>query len=279
MNSGMTFLRLLIRGGRYFASRESLGQIAHGSLAERNKAISKEIKRELTAPRLMSAVPLHPSVTSLGKTGIDIFTHQHEILPGVWLGDYRSYLSLDSAFHTEHPCCMVDPIEDIYDSTISEVQRREYKSLDFEGTTYLGIKHVISATRFTPAASVAVDDWSRFEPDLETAGIQHTRIAVDDDDFAWDGIQPHLNDIFEKIDSARNNEEPILIHCVKGASRSATVLIAYMMRTFELTYDEAFTYVQTRRSQVESKPSLTRGLKAYGKKLKEERDRSRLFGT
>lgn len=52
-----------------------------------------------------------------------------------------------------------------------------------------------------------------------------------------------------------------------------------MMRTFELSYDEAFTYVQGRRSQVESKPFLTRGLKAYGKKLKEKRDRSRLFDT
>lgn len=173
------------RGSRALdASRRALGQIAHGGLTERNKAISEEIKRELTAARLMPAAPQHPSETSLGKTGIDIFTHQHEILPGVWLGDYRFYLSLDSAFHTKHPDCMVDPIESIYDSPISEAQRREYESLDFEGTTYLGIKHVISATRFTPAASVAVDDWSRFEPDLEAAGIQHTTVAVDDDDFA-----------------------------------------------------------------------------------------------
>jgi dual specificity phosphatase 12 len=54
---------------------------------------------------------------------------------------------------------------------------------------------------------------------------------------------------FEFIERARKSTN-ILIHCYAGISRSATVLIAYLMRKLEIGVREAMDMVQRRRWQI-----------------------------
>ncbi len=52
-----------------------------------------------------------------------------------------------------------------------------------------------------------------------------------------------------------------LIHCREGRSRSATILIAYIMQYYNKTYDDALEYVRSKRSVVKPNPGFERQLR------------------
>jgi protein-tyrosine phosphatase len=52
------------------------------------------------------------------------------------------------------------------------------------------------------------------------------------------------------LDDARAKNQRVLIHCIQGISRSATVVIAYCMKTFGWTLKHSYEYVKGRRSIV-----------------------------
>ncbi|KAF2896041.1 hypothetical protein ILUMI_10134 [Ignelater luminosus] len=55
----------------------------------------------------------------------------------------------------------------------------------------------------------------------------------------------------------------VLVHCYYGVSRSATVVIAYIMQKYQLTYAEAFDQVRTKRSIVFPNQGFVSQLKLY----------------
>jgi hypothetical protein len=66
-----------------------------------------------------------------------------------------------------------------------------------------------------------------------------------------DSIKKHLDDIYDTIiDKQKETEGNILIHCFMGRSRSACVVIYYMMRKYNHTFAEALDYVKTLRPVV-----------------------------
>ena len=65
-------------------------------------------------------------------------------------------------------------------------------------------------------------------------------------------------------------EEKVLVHCAAGASRSATVVIAYLMWKKKIPYEEALKFVQEKRYIVWPNPGFKEQLKLFDKKLKEK---------
>lgn len=55
----------------------------------------------------------------------------------------------------------------------------------------------------------------------------------------------------------------VLVHCYFGISRSASVVIAYMMKKYNLSYHEAFGKVKSQRSIVYPNPGFVSQLKLY----------------
>jgi len=53
----------------------------------------------------------------------------------------------------------------------------------------------------------------------------------------------------------------VLVHCAAGKSRSASLVIAYLMREFKWKYEEAFNYVKSKRSIVQPNPGFVKLLK------------------
>uniref|UniRef100_A0A8B9Z167 protein-tyrosine-phosphatase n=1 Tax=Buteo japonicus TaxID=224669 RepID=A0A8B9Z167_9AVES len=50
------------------------------------------------------------------------------------------------------------------------------------------------------------------------------------------------------INSVKNDGGRVFVHCQAGISRSATICLAYLMRTNRVKLDEAFEFVKQRRS-------------------------------
>ncbi|MCL4148508.1 UNVERIFIED_CONTAM: hypothetical protein GTU68_013577, partial [Idotea baltica] len=59
----------------------------------------------------------------------------------------------------------------------------------------------------------------------------------------------------------------VLVHCNAGVSRSASVVIAYLMRQYCMTFDEAFRFVKHRRSFIRPNEGFVQQLKLYEQKL------------
>ena len=64
-------------------------------------------------------------------------------------------------------------------------------------------------------------------------------------------------------------EEKILVHCWAGSSRSATIVIAYLMWTKKMSFNDALNFVHEKREIVYPKPGFQEQLELFEKELKE----------
>jgi len=65
------------------------------------------------------------------------------------------------------------------------------------------------------------------------------------------------------IHSFLKENKAVLVNCFAGISRSSTIVIAYMMKYYNMTFDEAFNYVQSKRWIVNPNPNFRMILKNY----------------
>jgi protein-tyrosine phosphatase len=69
------------------------------------------------------------------------------------------------------------------------------------------------------------------------------------------------------IHSFLKENKAVLVNCFAGISRSSTIVIAYMMKYHNMTFDEAFNYVQSKRWIVNPNPNFRMILKNYERYL------------
>jgi hypothetical protein len=65
--------------------------------------------------------------------------------------------------------------------------------------------------------------------------------------------------------SLANNDGGVLVHCQKGVSRSASVLIGFVMEEMELDYDTALRYVRGARSKIRPNSGFEKQLQLWQK--------------
>ncbi|KAF7325449.1 hypothetical protein MKEN_00393200 [Mycena kentingensis (nom. inval.)] len=71
-----------------------------------------------------------------------------------------------------------------------------------------------------------------------------------------DTLEPQLEPICEWIEKAREEGGQVLVHCRVGVSRSATVVIAYVMKHLALPLVDAYLIVRSRRLSVLIQPNM-----------------------
>lgn len=59
-----------------------------------------------------------------------------------------------------------------------------------------------------------------------------------------------------------------LVHCVKGISRSASFVIAYLIKYYNMTYDDAYDYLKNKRSCIDPNKGFVKQLREFEKNLK-----------
>ncbi|KAL4267735.1 Protein-tyrosine phosphatase-like protein [Pleurotus pulmonarius] len=102
----------------------------------------------------------------------------------------------------------------------------------------LGITHIVSVIDFTPV----------FPDCIDKDNILHIPVA----DKSEVRILPFLPQTTQFIRDALEQDvaNRVLVHCVQGISRSATVVCAYLMATKNMLAPKSILYVQERRTIV-----------------------------
>lgn len=95
-------------------------------------------------------------------------------------------------------------------------------------------------------------------PELGVSHIVWKGIAITDSHEST--ISTHFDDTYDFIENA---DGAILVHCREGVSRSATIMIAYLMRKFNVPYQAALEFVQKKRAVVQPNKGFQKELKQY----------------
>ncbi|SCU86980.1 LADA_0E01310g1_1 [Lachancea dasiensis] len=90
---------------------------------------------------------------------------------------------------------------------------------------------------------------------IEENGFRVLHIA-DLDDNGEDPLLSQLDVALKFIDECRQRDEKVLVHCMVGVSRSATVCIAECMRHLNCDLIRAYLYVRVRRLNIIIQPNL-----------------------
>ncbi|KAJ8252601.1 hypothetical protein COCON_G00219130 [Conger conger] len=114
-----------------------------------------------------------------------------------------------------------------------------------------GITYVLNASNTCP------------KPDFISES-HFMRIPVNDN--YCEKLLPWLDKTNDFIDKAKVSNCRVIVHCLAGISRSATIAIAYIMKTMGLSSDDAYRFVKDRR------PSISPNFNFLGQLLEFEKD-------
>lgn len=100
--------------------------------------------------------------------------------------------------------------------------------------------------------------------------FQHTTYTVHKDPMKYlfvfidDHENEPIDEHFEEcIQFIKTMDGPVLVHCMAGISRSATIVIAYLMKEKGMGMEDAYDYVKERRSIVRPNSGFRRRLREY----------------
>lgn len=108
------------------------------------------------------------------------------------------------------------------------------------------IKFIINATK-------EITNYHESDPNLE-----YVRYALYDNN--THSIGTYLDESYKWITEKREKSGNILVHCYMGASRSASIVIYYLMKEHQYTFDEAVTFLRNKRPTVNPTFKLTNDL-------------------
>ncbi|PRP76262.1 hypothetical protein PROFUN_07784 [Planoprotostelium fungivorum] len=80
-------------------------------------------------------------------------------------------------------------------------------------------------------------------------------------------LMSHFEETNRWIEQARTEGELVIVHCAAGVSRSATIIIAYLMKHKSMTLRQAFDFVREKRPVVNPNSGFLKQLCKYEEKL------------
>jgi dual specificity MAP kinase phosphatase len=105
---------------------------------------------------------------------------------------------------------------------------------------------------------------------FESRGVHYLRVGVQDSEEAK--ISLHFNKAHNFIDRVLSHfytedeeQSVVFVHCAQGVSRSATIVLMYLMRKYDWDFDFALKYLKSHRTVVEPNPGFSRQLRFFGR--------------
>jgi protein-tyrosine phosphatase len=117
------------------------------------------------------------------------------------------------------------------------------------------VQHIINMTPYIP-------NFQKWKFNSKVTYMENT--AIDDNEEA--DVLQHFETTFDFIENVAK-DKAVLVHCVVGASRSSSVVIAYLMKKNNWDVNTALEYARSRRSVVKPNAAFLKQLHEYGKKI------------
>ncbi|KAF9962903.1 hypothetical protein BGZ70_007808 [Mortierella alpina] len=159
----------------------------------------------------------------------------------------------------------------------------EHNALDVNMLSRLGITSVLNVA--VEIATAASEESRSLEASAGTRNTAATTIGdskivytsqgtiIHYKNLSWTHYQKNLKDefpvAFKFIEETRSLGGKVLVHCQLGVSRSASLVIAYVMKTRQLGLSDAYEFVKTRSGVISPNMSLMYQLAEFEKSLKD----------
>ena len=124
---------------------------------------------------------------------------------------------------------------------------------NFATISHLGITHILNVSDCIPNYY------------KDSSDITYMRVPITDCGSVE--LKEFFPMVFEFINNAFESSGRILVHCFAGKSRSASFVIAYLMKYQKMNYTNAFQYVKSHRAVVEPNLGFVLQLYAFEKTL------------
>ncbi|VBB17983.1 dual specificity phosphatase domain protein [Yasminevirus sp. GU-2018] len=112
-----------------------------------------------------------------------------------------------------------------------------------------------------PYESIYNSKLTELTPKLRKSKFVYKRIDIADD--PTESLDCHFVDVIETIETAFSEGRSVLIHCQAGVSRSATLVVAYVMYKRDMDYLEALSYVRRFRRSIRPNVGFVKQLKQF----------------
>ncbi|XP_010546836.1 PREDICTED: dual specificity protein phosphatase 1B [Tarenaya hassleriana] len=80
-------------------------------------------------------------------------------------------------------------------------------------------------------------------------------------------LTQYFDECFNFVDEARQSGGGVLVHCFMGMSRSVTIVVAYLMKKYGLSFSKAMEHVRSRRPQALPNFGFISQLEQYEKSI------------
>ncbi|KAF9778658.1 protein-tyrosine phosphatase-like protein [Thelephora terrestris] len=98
-------------------------------------------------------------------------------------------------------------------------------------------------------------------PPVNDPNMTVTRIDIMDIPSA--DLKSHLDAACAGIEKSLTSGKNVLVHCQQGISRSASVVIAYLIKKYDMSYEYAYAFVKRYRACVEPNSGFVKCLKEW----------------
>lgn len=152
-----------------------------------------------------------------------------------------------------------------YMNSVSEAKKRTVLNQNFPdeiiqglylGNTYARDPYVLDALGITNIVT------ANGEPLMKDAE-KYKNLGVRWFDNTDQNLFPEIVDLVDFMHEKLQNKQKVLVHCTAGVSRSASVVILYLMVYYNLTYDEAYNYVKSKRPIIDPNPGFAHQLRQF----------------
>lgn len=129
---------------------------------------------------------------------------------------------------------------------------------------YLGSQDAVSMEnilkyKFSHILSIGIDCGLKdYPPDLTLLHV--ACLDLPETSLQQEGV---FSTSFEFIEVARLSNGRVLVHCNAGVSRSATIVIAYLMQYNDMDFNTAYKYVKSKRECIQPNPGFLKQLQEF----------------
>ena len=87
-------------------------------------------------------------------------------------------------------------------------------------------------------------------------------------DIENEDILPEIEKLLPEIHKELTEQKGVLVSCVKGRSRSASIVAAYLIKYHKMTSNQAIEFIRSKRSQIEPNIGYLNSLKRFEEKIR-----------